>query len=118
MQVGQVLADTALTQVGGAWPPPSWLLRVLGLRPFQAIGGRHLRAVTPVVSMSPLGPVSNVAPVSAGIRYINFDGVGDEIEGVGFHPAGVMYLTVADHDPTGSDDYELYAFSSEGDRPL
>ena len=82
---------------------------------FSSLTGRRFSdAVTPVRSVNP--PV--VSPVYAGIRYINFDGWRDEIEGVGFHPSGVMYLTVADHDLFDGDDYHLYAFSSEGDRPL
>jgi hypothetical protein len=55
----------------------------------------------------------------AGIRRMNFSGWRDEIEGVAFHPDGVLYLTVAEHDVwPASDDYDLYAFSSDGARPL
>lgn len=57
-------------------------------------------------------------PAIAGIRKINFPGIGDEIEGPAFHPSGVMYVTVAEHDEPASDDHELYVFRSEGDRPL
>jgi hypothetical protein len=55
----------------------------------------------------------------AGITEINFSGWRDEIEGVAFHEDGVLYLTVAEHDVwPADDDYDLYAFSSGGDRPL
>jgi hypothetical protein len=74
-------------------------------------GKRFSDAQTPVFN----GSTYVVSPVPAGIRFINFSGVADEIEGVGFHPSGrVMYLTVADHDLVGGDDYELYAFTSDG----
>jgi len=49
---------------------------------------------------------------------INLGGLRDEIEGAAFRSTGVRYVAVAEHDFSGTDSYDLYAFSSEGDRPL
>ena len=65
-----------------------------------------------------LGDDSVIGGTIAGIREIDFGGIGDEIEGLTFHPSGTIYLAVAEHDPLGDDDYELYAVNGSADRPL
>lgn len=44
-------------------------------------------------------------------REWDFNGSGDEIEGIAVHPSGVLYIVVADNDPEwlDTDDFDLYA---------
>jgi hypothetical protein len=40
----------------------------------------------------------------------DFPATWDEFEGVSIHPSNVMYVTVADNDEIGTDEFWVYAF--------
>jgi len=43
-------------------------------------------------------------------KQYNFEGTGDEIEGISIHPSGVIYIAVADNDWPDTDEFEIHAF--------
>src|SRR4030095_4922920 len=91
------------------------------LEVFSSLTGRRFSdAITPAeVDAFDVDEILNSLDMPlAGIRKFNFAGAGVEIEGPAFDPSGIMYVTVAQHDEPLSDDHELYAFTTAGDRPL